>query len=82
MVETNASSTGIGDVLMQEGHPLAFIADHWVLNGRNAQFMRRSYWPLSLMYGNGSGTLWEIMSYQNSLKWLLQQKILISFQLL
>jgi hypothetical protein len=44
-IETDACKSGVGAVLMQEGHPLAYISTNpWVPKHRVCPLMRRSIW--------------------------------------
>lgn len=44
MIETDACDYGIGAVLMQQGHPLAFVSKTLALRTEQCQFMKKSIW--------------------------------------
>lgn len=84
MVETDASKTGIGAVLMQDHHPLALISKSLGPKWQKLSLYEKELlaivcavqkWELYLM-----GSHFIIKTDQKSLKWLLQQRILTQFQ--
>lgn len=79
LVETDASNTGIGAVLLQEGHPIAFISK--VLSPRNRLLSVYDRELLALVH---AVTKWHqylsiqpftILTDQHSLKYLLEQRL-------
>lgn len=84
VVETDASCNGIGAVLMQEGHPLAFISKALV-----PKWQKLSVYEKELLAVVSAVRKWEqylsdhhfvVHTDQKSLKWLPQQKISTPFQ--
>lgn len=84
VVETDASQYDIGAVLMQKGHPLAFLS-----KSLSPKWQKLSVYEKELLaiisavqkreqYLTGSHFV--IKTDQKSLRWLLQQKILTHFQ--
>lgn len=83
-IETDASSGGIGAVLMHGGHPLAFLS-----KALGLKWQKLSVYEKELLAVVTAVQKWEqylagqhfiIRTDQNSLKWLLQQKISTPFQ--
>ena len=52
-IETDASDFGIGAVLLQNGHPLAYFSKSWGLGDVLHPPITRSYMLLSSRYTNG-----------------------------
>lgn len=84
IVETDASKTGIGAVLMHNSHPLAFIS-----RSLGQKWQKLSVYKKELLAIVFAVQKWEqyltgnhfvIKTDQKSLKWLLQQKISTPFQ--
>lgn len=84
IIEPDASKTGIGAVLMQDGHPLAYIS-----RSLGPKWQALSVYEKELLAIVFSVQKWEqylsnghfiIKTDQKSLKWLLQQKISTPFQ--
>jgi hypothetical protein len=44
-IETNACAVGVGVVLLQNGHPLAYISKAWGLRNQGLSTYGRSIWP-------------------------------------
>ena len=83
-VETDASKGGIGDVLIQQGHPLAYIG-----RSLGPKWQKLSVYEKELLAIVFGVQKWEqyllghhfiIKTDQKSLKWLLQPKISTPFQ--
>lgn len=83
-IETDASNGGIGAVLMQGGHPLAFLS-----KALGPKWQKLSVYEKELLAIVTAVQKWEqylsgqqfvIRTDQKSLKWLLQQKISTPFQ--
>ena len=81
-VKTNAYGEGIGTVLMQEGHPIAYINKSLLVKSFNSPLMKRSYllfaikhWEHYLVVGN-----FIIRTYHASLKCHLEYKLTILAQ--
>ena len=84
VIETDASKKGIGAVLMQRNHPLAFIS-----RSLGPKWQKLSVYEKELLAIVFSVQKWEqylsgghfiIRTDQKSLKWLLQQKVSTPFQ--
>ena len=84
VLETDASNEGIGAVLMQDGHPLAFLS-----RSLGPRWQKLSVYEKELLAIVTAVQKWEqylsgahfiIKSDQKSLKWLLQQRISTPFQ--
>ncbi|XP_074346216.1 uncharacterized protein LOC141684986 [Apium graveolens] len=84
VIETDASKRGIGAVLMQRNHPLAFIS-----RSLGPKWQKLSVYEKELLAIVFSVQKWEqylssghfiIKTDQKSLKWLLQQKVSTPFQ--
>lgn len=43
-IETDACATGIGAVLLQNGHPIAYISRHWVQRIGDCLHMKKNIW--------------------------------------
>ncbi|XP_074327867.1 uncharacterized protein LOC141665786 [Apium graveolens] len=83
-IETDASQFGIGAVLMQKGHPLAFIS-----RALGPKWQKLPVYEKELLAIVFSVQKWEqylssghfiIRTDQKSLRWLLQQKVSTPFQ--
>lgn len=84
VIETDASQKGIGDVLMQDSHPLAFLS-----RSLGPRWQKLFVYEKKLLAIVTAVQKWEqyvsgnhfiIRIDQKSLKWLLQQKISTPFQ--
>jgi len=84
VVEIDASATGIGVVLMQAGHPLAFIS-----RALGPKWQQLSVYEKELLAVVHAVQKWEqylsgrpfiILTDQKSLKWLLEHKVSTPFQ--
>lgn len=84
IIETNASRFGIGAVLMQEGHLLAFLS-----KALGPKWQALSVYEKELLAIVTTVQKWEqylighhfvVKTDQKSLKWLLQQKVSTPFQ--
>ncbi|KAI5414704.1 hypothetical protein KIW84_040249 [Lathyrus oleraceus] len=79
VVETDASSTGVGVVLMQDGHPVAFISK--VLSPKNMLLSVYDRELLALVHAVSkwhqylSLNTFTILTDQHSLKYLLEQRL-------
>lgn len=84
MIENHASNHEIGAVLMQQGHPLAFISRALGLKWQKLYVYEKE--PLTIVFvvqkweQHLTGYHFIIGTHQKSLKWLLQQKISTLFQ--
>lgn len=79
MVETDASYAGLGDVLFQEGHPLAYISKALGVKNLGLSIYEKEFkailsavekWRSYLLHGP-----FIIKTDQQSLKYLLEQKV-------
>ena len=83
-IETDDSGTGIGAVLMQQGHPIAFLSK--ALTGRNAELSAYERELLAIILAVQKwqqylvGQHFTIKTDQQSLKHLLDNKVTTPFQ--
>nr|XP_009783631.1 PREDICTED: uncharacterized protein LOC104232193 [Nicotiana sylvestris] len=86
IVETDASGHGIGVVLMQQGHPIAFIRK--TLSPRHAALLVYDRELLAIVYAITKwsqyllGQRFIIRTDQRAVKFLIEQKLQINFQLM
>ena len=54
VIETDASGTGVGAVLMQQGHPLAFLSKSLSPRLQGLSTYEKSIWQFSWLLSNGA----------------------------
>lgn len=84
VVETNASAKGLGAVLMQDKHPIAFISKALSIRQQSLSVYEKELLAILLAVKTWHHYLimkhFIIKTYQQSLKHLLDQKIITPLQ--
>ena len=84
VIETDASTHGIGAVLMQEGHPLAYISRSLGPRWQGLSVYEKELLALVFAVQKWqqylTGQEFVIQTDQKSLKWLLEQRVTTPFQ--